>query len=31
MVVGLTGGTGAGKSTVAALFAQNGWRVVDFD
>ena len=31
MVVGLTGGTGAGKSTVAALFAENGWTVVDFD
>ena len=31
MIVGLTGGTGAGKSTVAALFAQKGWTVVDFD
>lgn len=31
MVLGLTGGTGAGKSTVAALFAQRGWTVIDFD
>ncbi len=31
MVVGLTGGTGAGKSTAAALFAKAGWQVIDFD
>ncbi len=31
MVVGLTGPTGAGKSTVGKVFAQAGWHVVDCD
>lgn len=31
MVIGLTGGIGSGKSTVAALFAARGARIVDTD
>ena len=31
MIVGLTGQSGAGKSTVAAYFAQNGFRIIDCD
>src|SRR5579863_512025 len=31
MIVGLTGGIGAGKSTVAALFAQKGAVIIDTD
>jgi dephospho-CoA kinase len=31
MVIGLTGGIGSGKSTVAALFAAHGARIVDTD
>ncbi|MGO2426448.1 MAG: dephospho-CoA kinase [Corynebacterium flavescens] len=30
-LIGLTGGIGSGKSTVAALLAQHGWQVVDAD
>ncbi|MER0000656.1 MULTISPECIES: dephospho-CoA kinase [Corynebacterium] len=30
-LIGLTGGIGSGKSTVAKLCAQRGWRVVDAD
>ena len=31
MVVGLTGQTGAGKSTVSCLFAESGFCVIDAD
>ncbi len=31
IVVGLTGPTGAGKTTVSKLLAQNGYRVIDAD
>ncbi len=31
MIVGLTGVSGAGKSTVAALFAKRGFRIIDCD
>ncbi len=31
MVVGLTGQTGAGKSTVSRVFAENGFAVIDAD
>ena len=31
MVVGLTGQTGAGKSTVSKTFAENGFAVIDAD
>src|SRR5918992_2352219 len=31
LVVGLTGGIGAGKSTLAALLAEEGARVIDAD
>lgn len=31
MIVGLTGQSGAGKSTVAALFAEEGFRIIDCD
>lgn len=31
MLIGLTGMSGAGKSTVAALFAKRGFRVIDCD
>lgn len=31
MLIGLTGGIGSGKSTVAALFAQRGAHIVDTD
>ena len=31
MVVGLTGQTGAGKSTVSKVFAENGYAVIDAD
>jgi len=31
MIIGLTGGIGSGKSTVAALFAKRGARIVDTD
>ena len=30
-VVGLTGQTGAGKSTVSKIFAENGFYVIDAD
>lgn len=30
-LIGLTGGIGSGKSTVAALLAQRGWQIVDAD
>ncbi len=31
MIIGLTGGYCSGKSTVAALLAERGWRIVDVD
>ena len=31
MVVGLTGQTGAGKSTVSKVFAENGFSVINAD
>ena len=31
MIIGLTGQSGAGKSTVAALFANEGFRIIDCD
>ena len=31
MIVGLTGGIGAGKSTVAGLLAERGAHVIDVD
>ena len=31
MVIGLTGQTGAGKSTVSKVFVQNGFRLIDVD
>ena len=31
MVIGLTGQTGAGKSTVSKVFIQNGFRLIDAD
>ena len=31
MIVGITGGAGSGKSTVAGFFAEAGWSVVDVD
>ena len=31
MVIGLTGQTGAGKSTVSKIFVQNGFRLIDAD
>ena len=31
LIVGLTGGIGSGKSTVAALFAEHGAGIIDTD
>ncbi len=31
MIIGLTGQSGAGKSTVAAFFAEKGFRIIDCD
>jgi len=31
MVIGLTGGTGTGKSLISEFFAQNGFEVIDYD
>ena len=31
MILGITGLPGSGKSEVAALFAENGWRLIDAD
>lgn len=31
MLLGLTGGIACGKSTAAAIFADNGWQVIDMD
>lgn len=31
MLVGLTGGMGCGKSTVARMFSENGFRIIDAD
>ncbi len=31
MIIGMTGSSGAGKSTVAALFARAGFRIIDCD
>ncbi len=31
MIIGLTGGTGTGKTTISALFEQKGFKVIDFD
>ena len=31
MIIGITGGSGSGKSTVSALFGQHGWFVIDAD
>ncbi|AIG64218.1 dephospho-CoA kinase [Corynebacterium atypicum] len=31
LTIGLTGGIGSGKSTVARLLAEHGWKVVDAD
>ena len=31
MIIGLTGQSGAGKSTVAALFAESGFHIIDCD
>ena len=31
MVIGLTGQTGAGKSTVSKVFSQNGFAIINAD
>ncbi len=31
IIVGLTGGTGVGKSTVSAVFKEKGYEIIDFD
>ena len=31
MIIGITGGSGSGKSTVSALFREHGWFVIDAD
>ncbi len=31
MIIGLTGGIGSGKSTVAAILQQNGYQIIDAD
>ncbi len=31
MIIGLTGGIGSGKSTVAAILEQNGYKIIDAD
>lgn len=31
MVIGITGNTGSGKSTVSTIFAERGWRVINAD
>ena len=31
MIIGLTGGTGTGKSLISGFFAQNGFEVIDYD
>lgn len=31
MIVGLTGGTGTGKTSISAIFAKSGFEVIDYD
>lgn len=31
MIIGITGGSGAGKSYIAAVFAENGFKIIDAD